>query len=491
MAASTIDRNCCAMLRKFQIPGEGLMQSAVLQRPFHFITVLWGRSYTTCFLEYCVPSFLAPGNLPSLSTAARSKFLIATTRPDWEQMQAAPIFRDLQRYVDTVFLEIPPCPPDRSGCEHMGVGHQAACKIAHDEKAYGIVFTPDSMISDGTIANLQKHALAGVELVWVSALRFAEESFLGHLKAFGLIPQGSRAASCAPIAVSGRDMVLAAMNGLHTETLTYEWDASYFPHLPSAVWFRVPGENGMVLHCLSWAPFLMDFGAVKAHDTSCLETWTIDGDYVFKNLGDNPKIHVVTDSDEMFYSSWAPYDDRPARMEPRYTSRFGWVNSLRKAAEFREAFYGPVFDPLKRKIFFQPVRWHANPLNGKWRKVERRSWRVLRLALSGPDIGLSWSPFSLLAGPVAAGVAAWRTCARITTRIRRVAGVTWQQRAIIWQRLRAFSILDARSRKRAIWRVKQAWSFVRTGQYLPELPGPAAPVGEQAPVAASTHDKAA
>lgn len=444
------------------------MHNTVVDRPFHFITVLWGRSYASCFLNYCVPSFLAPGNLPSLSTRSRSKFLIATTRDDWDHMTASPIFRELERYVDPVFLEIPPCPPNLSGCEHMGVGHQAACKIAHDEKAYGVVFTPDSMISDGTIANLQKHALNGIELVWVSALRFAEESFLGHLKAFGIIPKESCATSCKPIVISGRDMVLAGINGLHTETLTYEWDACYFPYLPSAAWWRVPGENGMVVHSLSWAPFLMDFAAVKSHDTSCLETWTIDGDYVFKNLGKNPKIHVVQDSDEMFYSSWAPYDDRPARMAPRYTHRFGWINALQKAMEFNSSFYSPVFDPLKRRMFLLPVRWHANPINVRWRAVERKSDMILRLATTNPG-GAVFSPFTIASASISTAMSVWGACHRFLGRIRRVFRLTWEQRAIIWTRVQEFSIRDPRLRRRAAWRVRQAWTFLVSGHYPPDL----------------------
>ena len=52
-----------------------------------------------------------------------------------------------------------------------------------------------------------------------------------------------------------------------------------------------------------------------------------------------------------------------------------------KADEFNLAFHGPVFDPLKRKMFFHPLRWHANPINSRWRPVERRSRRILRFCL--------------------------------------------------------------------------------------------------------------
>ena len=362
---------------------------AGLERPFHFITVVWGKTFCETFLEYCVASLLSPGNLPALQTRQRSKFVIATLPDDWRRMSATPIFREIEKYVEPVFIEIPPCPPGKSGCEHMGVGHKAACQLAHDEKAYAVIFTPDCMISDGTVRQLQQHAKQGIELVWVPALRFAEEPFLGHLRAWGLIADESRQHTCTPLAITGADMVNAAINGLHTETLSYEWDASYFAELPSAVWWRVPGENGIVVYCLSWAPFLLDFGAIKSHDTTTLENWTIDGDYVFKNLGPSPKAYVVQDSDEMFYSSWATIADRAIKLQPRYISRYRWVNFDAKVEVFRRSFYGPVFDPLKRQMFSIPLRWHSNPINARWWPVERRSQRILHFCLGEGFVGLS------------------------------------------------------------------------------------------------------
>ena len=253
-----------------------------------------GRHFRGCFWNIAWRVFV-PGNLPKLKTRRRSKFLIATLPADWEYINSTPIFQKLREYVEPVFIEIPPCPKEKHGCEHMGVGHKVACELAFQDKAYAAVLAPDIIISDGTVAHLQNHAAKGIELVWVPALRFAEESFLGHLRAWGLIPTEDRISAGAPLKITGAEMVRAAILGLHTETISYEWDASYFPQTPSAVWWRIPGENGMLVFTLSWAPFLLDFAAVKSHDVTALETWTIDGDYVFKNLKSRAKIYAVQD----------------------------------------------------------------------------------------------------------------------------------------------------------------------------------------------------
>jgi len=191
----------------------------ILDRPFYFIVVLRGERFRHYFLEYCLPSLLSPGNLPALSTRQPSKFLIATTPADWVALESSPIFRVLQRYVSPELIEIPPCPPGRSGCEHMGVGHKSACEIAFRDAAYATVLTPDCMLSDGTIARLQQLACSGCQLVVAAALRFGEEPFLAHLRNMGLLPGQSRSESGTHLMITGRQMAYAAVNGCTTKRL--------------------------------------------------------------------------------------------------------------------------------------------------------------------------------------------------------------------------------------------------------------------------------
>ena len=347
------------------------MMSKPLDRPFYFIVVLWGERFRKYFLDYCVASLLSPGNLPALNTSMPSKFLIATRPEDWAAMAETRIFQSLKRYVEPVFIEIPPCPPDRSGCQHMGVGHRVACDMAHRDKAYAAVVTPDCMLSDGSVARLQELARNGTELVLTAALRFGEEPFLARLRQQGLLADEDRAKTGTPLVIPGRQMVYAAVNGFHSETLAYEWDAPGILVIIPAAWWRVPGEDGVVLHSLSWAPLLLDYAAVDDHDTSTFDQWTLDGDYLFNNAGKMKKIYIVQDSDEVFLASWAPLADRPV------TRTRVPFEHLIAGNFFKRSFYSNFFDPLKRKLFFQPVRWHSKALNEQWDIVEQRAMREL------------------------------------------------------------------------------------------------------------------
>jgi hypothetical protein len=343
----------------------------VLERPIHFIVVLWGKRFSDYFVDFCLPSLMAPGNLPALSTQRPSKLLIATRPEDWDAISRTPIFQAAQRYIRPVFIEIPPCPVGRSPVTHMGEGHRLALALCYDEAAYGIVLTPDCMLSDGTVTGMQAHAAAGKTVVLAAALRFSEEGFLGLLRQDGLIPASGTARNGTPIAITGAGMVSAACRSLHPETLRFEWDNPTFPpfflEVPSAAFWRVPKDGGIVL-----PPLLVDFSAMRRHDVSTLDEWTLDGNYIFANFGEDPAVHVVTDSDEMFIASWGPNEDgrRYAKTEPLF-GQWG------KGALFRAVFYGPMFNPLKRRIFASPVRWHAAPIDEAWIKIENRAQRIL------------------------------------------------------------------------------------------------------------------
>src|SRR5262249_33059537 len=207
-------------------------------------------------------------------------------------------------------------------------------------------------------------------------LRFAEEPLFERLTKLGIVPD-SHGTRTEPIAIGNRELAGAALSSMHSETKSYEWDAPYFHAMPSAVWWQVPEEDGIVLHSLSWAPLLLDFAAIRNHDLSTLDNWTIDGDYIYKNLGNSNRVHLVLDSDEIFMAAWAPSSDRPLALNPRWYLQSNWIGNLIKKQRFNAAFYSGPFDPLKQTIFFATARWHMRPLNNSWRAVEKTALQTL------------------------------------------------------------------------------------------------------------------
>jgi hypothetical protein len=360
---------------------SGTASPSSLDQPFYFIVVLWGERFRRYFLDFCLASALSPCNIPALQTSPRSKFLIATRPEDWAALRETPMLRLLERHLEPVYIEIPPCPPGRSGYQHMSTGHRLACEMAHRDRAYAVVLTPDCMLSEGSVARLQELARGGTQLVLTAALRFGEEPFLARLRELKVLPDDDRIAGTTPLAITGRQMVHAAVKGFHSETLAYEWDTPGIMAISPAAWWRVPGEDGIVLHSLSWAPLLLDYGAIGIHDTSTFDQWTLDGDYVFNNTRTLEKIHVVQDSDEMFLASWGPLAEHAISK-----TRFPFDKHL-SGHFFKQSFYSGFFDPLKRNLFFLPVRWHSRELNDKWDAVELNAMRKLSRWVTPPADG--------------------------------------------------------------------------------------------------------
>ena len=331
----------------------------MLERPFHFIVVLWGERFRGYFLEYLLPSLLTPGNLPSLRTRYPSKLVIATTREDMAILRTSPLMMEAMSYVGIEHVEIPPCPANKHGCEHMGKGHKLASQAAYEDHAYTMFMCPDNWLSDGAVERLQEHAEKGVQLVISPAVRFGEEPFLAGLKEL----VGRRGAVALR---DTRAVVGIALKSMHPETEAYEWDKPGLLFVSAQTWFKVPGEDGIVLHSLTWAILMMDYAALEVHDASTFDKWTLDGDYLYKNCTAFRRIHVVKDSDEIFFPSWGPID---YRIQKKWVPFGHLIAKLQFGCSYRSQF----FDPFRRPFLFETVRWHSKPLNEKWRPVEARA----------------------------------------------------------------------------------------------------------------------
>jgi hypothetical protein len=365
---------------------EDFINKARNLRPFYFIVVCWGESYTNFLFNFCIPSLLAPQNLPALHNRGKNKFLIATTEQDWQRMQSLTAFQTLKEYAEPVFVPLPPCPEGESSCVHMGIGHKSATQIAFEARAYSVLLTPDLMLSDGTMAAVQRHAVSGIQVVLVAALRFGEEPLFKHLESLGIAASESRLGDEGrPLIATGRQFVAAGIKSFHSETLRYEWEAPYFSTFPVACWWHVPEEAGVLVHCLSWAPLLVDYNAIEHHDSSMLDNWTIDGDYVYRNFGLNGKVYVVQDSDEAMLISWAPMSDKEQSLEPIRNFGSPFIGRILKGLVLNSTYSNPVFDPLKQGIFFLPVYWHSKDINKNWDRAERKAVSVFQKFLPIPN----------------------------------------------------------------------------------------------------------
>src|SRR5271170_2548783 len=150
----------------------------------------WGERFRNYFTNYCLPSLISPQNLEFLRVEDGHKFLICTTKNDWQELQAQPVFNELAKYVEPILLEIglPEDQTDTAKFRHMTFSHRILIEEAYRDKALACHIMPDLMYSDGTISTVLSYAKAGAHAVLAVALRMAEEKLFPDLRSRGFLP---------------------------------------------------------------------------------------------------------------------------------------------------------------------------------------------------------------------------------------------------------------------------------------------------------------
>jgi len=370
--------------------GEGM-------RPLYFMVPFWGRRYREYFVDLCLPSLLAPNNLPLLRAEDGHRFLMATTREDWEAIEGLPIMERLRAHATPTWIEVDD--PQHAAKQeafaqyNSAISYQTVCQkklveAAHQARAYGCLLFPDLLYSDGTVATLLKYAAEGCDLVLCSSLRQKEEAVLEDLRARGLLPAAERLSQTAQaLTITPRLMADLFVRHLHPEMWIFEEDAPFpIPYvMPSPFhYWRMPDERGMVLHTFQGVPVLMNFAAVGEKHAECLERNMFEYVYINENFAHSDRIRVIQDSDELGWVSLTPEAVNWSPPQGRDPHRAYWLERYDRLCNIRESMWdiaGRHRDALRRDLFRLPIRWHTTELNEAWMKEEQRIGRLIDYAV--------------------------------------------------------------------------------------------------------------
>ncbi len=351
-------------------------------RPLYFTVVFWGRVYREYFTDLLLASVLAPGNIPALNPARGTKFLIATTRDDWDAIHGHPLFQRLRAYVEPVLFELTIRPEEQTFTGKMRIMSRGQALMAarcYEDRACGMYLAPDAIFSDGSVAALERLVDAGKKLVLAAAVRFQYEEAIPELAREGYLVPGRS------FTIGSRDLMRIVLRHLHSEALRFEYDAPWFADEPVGVFWWVPRGEGMLIHNFQWAPLIVDYGALPKHDTSTFENWTLDGDYIYRNFRDESDVYVVTDTDEVAYLSFTKETDLHFELTPYLAGKPKWFADWFKVRLVRW-FRDLRMDPLKQRIFRMPAYFHYGTINGEWDRTRRRAARVIARVSRKPGI---------------------------------------------------------------------------------------------------------
>lgn len=339
-------------------------------QPFNFMVPFWGERYQRYFVDNLLPSLLAPNNLALLRAEDGHRFLLATTREDWDAIVDLPIMARLRPHATPTLVEIPKprsetVPGSTNAIMHQNVAQRFLVEAAFSAKAYGCLFSPDFIVSDGMVAALINHARAGRHLVLCPSLRQSEESSIAELERTGFLSASSPASQTGhPINVSPRILADILVRHLHAQMAIFEQGAAGQPPLAPFRYWRMPNQNGIFIRTFHGVPLLMDYSSIGSHDIACLDQDVFENIYVARNFSSARNIYVVADSDEFCILSLTPatVGQMPTKESASHIVQEGG-GLLRILLLALSISYHTAGMPLKRGLFARSVRWHAGDLD--------------------------------------------------------------------------------------------------------------------------------
>lgn len=307
-------------------------------------TVVWGDWHVNALLGVCLPTLLAPGNLPAFAANHHVRHIVYTTKADGARMQAAPVFRQLCDLVETTFETIPAHKLDSPIQTHHEYW-QAGLVRAAAEKAFAMPMYPDAAWSDRVFSHLGDIIASGRKAVFMNFLRVTSETFVPALAA-------RYAADGNAMRVPPRELVRLGLEHAHPLTCAYLPDSGYFPTHPEYLIRAVPGE-GLSVRQLNRELFIFDTRRFKAN-----KFWLLDEPFA------EDEVYLILDSDLGFGVGFSPLGkdfgmhETPQGPSPISIGRW-WRPSYCRSTDY---FVG------------RPLRWHVGDVTErKWRAAETAS----------------------------------------------------------------------------------------------------------------------
>ena len=246
---------------------------------------VWGERYTRGFLDFCLPSLLAHGNIPALSKLAPSTLVLLTTARDALVIKLSPLWDLLTRCCE-VRIE----PIDDLISESSSTVLTLAYALAIRQAAHGALdtcFIPlvaDYVLSDGSIARVAERVFAGASGVLAGNFQIERETALSRLEAIKN-DQGV-------LAVTSRALVEISFAALHQATLAQIVNADGPSDVrANRLFWRVDSDcmvgRFFLMHMIAIRPETLDFIVAAPSDYSLIPELCPSGNVVRMTYSDD------------------------------------------------------------------------------------------------------------------------------------------------------------------------------------------------------------
>ena len=247
----------------------------------------WGYSYVRQFLEYSLPTMLAPGNIPALAAALPTEFVILTSADDESFISEHPTFKRLASICTTRIHTIDHLISDGNYSTTITLAYTEAVRELGEAMidTCFMFLVSDYILADGSFANVLKRVQQGTSAVVAGNMQVTREFALPWL-------QERLVGNELSLSLQPRELMQWALNNLHPLVLANMVNLPFSHNTDSnRLFWRVDGNTILgrfyLLHMLCVRPEVTDFVIGSSCDYSFIPEMCPSGN-----------VDIITDSDE-------------------------------------------------------------------------------------------------------------------------------------------------------------------------------------------------
>ena len=236
------------------------------------------------------------------------------------------------------------------------------------------------ILSSGAVATINSIVSQQKKALLTATLRFSQENCISVLQSNGYLVPGS------PLTLSPRKMVSLLSPYPHPETKAFEFSESYFCDTATSFIWKIPQDEGFILHNLNYYPLFVDMSKTKKFDAKYFDDGgTIDGPFLSTIFDNADDIALIDDSDDLMLATFTPHNEYYYSFSESWLKGLPIIGKRYKIYLLRKTLHGPMGDPIKREFYKFPIKFHSKNISNSWQKEQAEAREVACMALGSPN----------------------------------------------------------------------------------------------------------
>lgn len=272
---------------------------------------VWGESFIENFLEYSLPSLLAPGNIPALAAEYPVTFVFLTCSSDVPVFEDSFAIQQLKKHCKIEYVSIRDLIVFGNYSTTLTYAFDRAIRQTGEEmlKTYFIFLTADYIMADGSMQGLMRYMQKGYSGICAGNFQVIKEDIepqlLSHIDPVSGVMQ-----------ISPRDLVKYSLPCLHPVTIASITNQDVLHNYNANRFFVTEGLDTIagrfyLLHMLCIKPETMNYHVGASCDYSFIPEMCPSGNIAIINDSDDYLVVETQPKDhELNHVMWGKYKQK-------------------------------------------------------------------------------------------------------------------------------------------------------------------------------------